>query len=439
VAWGLSSVRSARRRLLIGGAVALVVVSGMAIPAPACAAPATSKEAAALQAQLDRLNDEVQAQQALIAAQAARIDQQQKQIDSLQESSGFELSSIRGRGLGSAAIDSASSAAQAAAAPMPDQPVGEAPPQQEPLEQAQVQAIPQEQGVLTPRGKIVFDPSIEYTHASENRLVFRGIELIPGIQIGLIEASDVDSDTLVGTAAVRYGLTNRLEIEGRVPYLYRDDRIQVVQQRDQGIVRTIHLTDNGIGDAEVALRYQLNPVHPLKPIWIASLRVKSDTGRGPFDIPFDQFGVATGLATGSGFWGVQPGLSFLLPSDPVVIYGGASYLYHIARNINRTIGDTFVGRVDPGDAISVNVGFGFALNPRFSYSLGYQHNYIFPTSSELGDTIQRSSKLQVGVLTLGMSYRVTEKQTINLGFEFGVTKDAPDVGITLRSPFGFQR
>ncbi|HET8749318.1 MAG TPA: transporter [Sphingomicrobium sp.] len=409
--------------------------------AAAAPAPAFASESGELQAQMKRLEQEIADQRALIAAQAARIDDQQKQIDSLKAGLGFNLNDIRGRGLGQAATGTApgSSAAVASAepaAPPPEGPVGEAPPEQDTIQEAQVQAIPQESGVLTPAGKLIFDPSIEYTHASENRLVFRGIELIPGIQLGLIEASDVDSDTLVGTASLRYGMTNRLELEARVPYLYRNDRIQVVQQRDEGIVRTIHLRGDGFGDAELALRYQLNKVKPLNPIWIASLRVKSDTGRGPFEIPFDEFGVATGLATGSGFWGVQPGINFLLPSDPVVIYGGASYLYHIARDIDRTVGDVRIGRVDPGDAITVNVGFGFALNPRFSYSLGYQHNYIFPTTSELGDTIQRSSKLQVGVLNLGMSYRVTEKKTLNLGFQFGVTHDAPDVTITLRSPFG---
>jgi hypothetical protein len=149
--------------------------------------------------------------------------------------------------------------------------------------------------------------------------------------------------------------------------------------------------------------------------------------------------VAEGLATGSGFWGIQPGISFLLPSDPVVIYGGLSYFYHMGRDIDREVGDVFIGHVDPGDSIAANIGFGFALNPRFSYSLGYRHNYIFPSESEIGDTIQRSNKLHVGALNFGMSYRVTEKQTINLGFEFGVTEDAPDVSIVLRSPFVLKR
>ena len=413
------------RRILLGSAARLclaVAVAGLAT------APAQANESEQLQEQLNRLEAELQAQRELINQQHARIDEQQRELNALKTS--MELHNIRGAG-----VTQSAAAAAIQATPLPDQPVGEGPAEPPIEERAEVQAIPRELGVLTPAGSLVFDPSLEYTRSSTNRLVFRGIELIPGIQIGLIEATDADRDTLVGTAAFRYGISDRLEIEARLPYLYRNDRIEVVQQRDEGIVRNIRLEGDGIGDAEATIRYQLNGGGPLNPIWVASLRVKSRTGKGPFEIPFDEFGVATGLATGSGFWGFQPGVSFLLPSDPIVLYGGLSYFYHMGRDINREVGDVFIGHVDPGDSIAANIGFGFALNPRFSYSMGYRHNYIFPTKSEIGDTDQRSNKLHVGAFNFGMSYRVTEKQTINLGFEFGVTEDAPDVSITLRSPF----
>ena len=388
----------------------------------------------ALQAQLQRLDDEMRSQRALIADQAAQLAAQQKQIDSLKMN--LELANLRGAGV----VDAQATPVSGAAAPaLPDQPVGEGPAQPKPEEQAEVQAIPHDQGVLTPAGHLVFDPSFEYDHASTNRLVFRGIELVPGIQIGVIEASDADRDTIVTTPSLRYGISNRFEIEGRLPYLYRNDRIQVLQQRDQQIVRGVALKDDGIGDAEATLRYEINAVRPLRPIWIASLRVKSRTGEGPFEVPYDEFGVAEGLATGSGFWGVQPGVSFLLPSDPIVLYGGLSYFHQFARNIDKSIGDTFIGRVEPGGAIGANIGFGFALNPRFSYSLGFRHTYILPTSSEIGGTIQHSDRLQAGQLLFGMSYRFTERQTVNLGFEFGVTKDAPDLSVMFRLPIILMR
>jgi long-subunit fatty acid transport protein len=105
--------------------------------------------------------------------------------------------------------------------------------------------------------------------------------------------------------------------------------------------------------------------------------------------------------------------------------------------VNRTVGGAPIGRVDPGDAISGSLGFGFALNPRFSYSMGYRHSYIFATTTEIAGSIERSRPLQVGSLTLGMSYRLNPKSALNVAFEVGVTQDAPDIGITVRAPYAF--
>lgn len=420
----------------------------------AAAGPGAAKgePAASAESEIDAQRRIIAEQRALIDQQNAMLAEQRQQIAQMQQQLATQqvqvdrltsyaladqpLDLLRGAGMGQGAgpgtvLPGVGSDTVA----LPDAPVGEAPPPSESPEQ-RVAAVPEGQGVLTRAGNLIFEPSFEYTRSSTNRLVFRGIELIPGIQIGLIEATDADRDTLVGTASLRYGISDRLEAEIRVPYLYRNDRIEVVQQRDEGIVRSIALRENGIGDAEFSLRYQFNRPVGQKPIFVGTLRVKSDTGKGPFEVGYDEFGVATGLATGSGFWAVQPGLNFLMPSDPAVIYGGVAYLYHIPRNVNELVGDVMIGRVDPGDAVSANIGFGFALNPRFSFSLGYRHNYIFPTKTEIGDTHQKSNYLHVGSLNFGMSYRLTQRDVINLGFEIGVTEDAPDVSITLRMPFG---
>ena len=395
-------------------------------------------EIRAMRSELADQKRQIAEQSALIASQNAKIRGLELRNNVVQAQAPWTLSQLRGAGAQDQSGTSVETAgdAQADDARLPDEPVGEAPPASQNIEE-KAQAVPEGQGVLTPPGTFVLDPSFEYTRSSTNRLVFRGIELIPGIQIGAIEASDADRDTLIGTFAMRYGLSSRLEIEGRIPLLYRKDRIKVVQQRQDQIVREIGLKETDVGDAEIALRYQINEPKGQNPIWVAGLRVKSDTGKSPYEIPFDEFGVATGLATGSGFWGVQPSISFLLPSDPVVIYGGLGYLWNIGRDIDTVVGDVLVGNVDPGDAINASVGFGFALNPRFSFSLGYKHNYIFSTRTELGDTIQRSNDIQVGSFNFGMSYRLSEKQSLNLGFQFGVTEDAPDVSIVVRIPLRF--
>lgn len=315
----------------------------------------------------------------------------------------------------------------------PQGPVGEAPPEQPPA--TTVEALPEGQNALLGAGRLVVEPSFEYSRSSSNRFVFRGVEIVTGVQIGLIEANDTARDTLTGALAVRYALTDRLEIEGRVPYIYRNDRITTVAQQSTTTMQTYEINGSNMGDIEMSLRYQLNNGAGGMPIFVAGARVKSNSGLGPFDLERDTHGVATELATGSGFWGVQGSISMLYPSDPVVIFANASYLYNIGEDIDETFGAVTVGEVDPGDSIGVGFGFGFALNQRFSYSLGYSHSYVLPTTTELNGVYSESSELQVGSFTFGMSFRATEALTVSTSVDIGVTEDAPDVRVAFRTPF----
>lgn len=319
--------------------------------------------------------------------------------------------------------------------PLPQQPVGTAPPPKRQVEE--VAALPEHVGVLTPKGRLVFTPSLDYVRSSSNRLVFRGVEIVPGIQLGVIEANDADRDSAVATVAMRYGLTSRLEVEARIPYVYRHDRITTLAQRDETINRTTELDGQQIGDVEISARYQLNEVRPGRAIFVANARIKPPTGLGPYDVGYDQFGVATSLATGSGFWAVEGGLTMLYPSDPAVIFASISYLHNLPRDIDKEIGGAHVGRVEPGGSISGSLGFGLALNPRFSVSFGYSHSYIFPTKTQIGNTVQESNSLQVGSLLMGWSYRLSDRMTLTNNFEFGVTSDAPDMRMVVAAPMSF--
>ena len=317
--------------------------------------------------------------------------------------------------------------------PPPEKPVGEPPPP--PTRPPQIlEALPDNVGVLTPAATLVIEPSLEYANFSTNRLVFRGVEIITGVQIGLIEASDVDRNTLIGTLAARVGVTNRLELELRAPYIYRNDEIFTLAQRDNTITRSTQLEGHDMGDLEVSGRYQLTSGSNGSPVWIANLRYKSNTGKGPFEVGRDEDGIANELPTGSGFWGIEPGVTFLMPSDPAVLFANLGYFYHAPDEVNGTINGVFIGEVDPGDSINASLGFGFAVNQRFSFSMGYRHNYIFQTESELGATRQSSDEFHAGALQLGMSYRLNNETSLNANFDFGVTEDAPDVRIVFRLP-----
>lgn len=333
---------------------------------------------------------------------------------------------------GGAPAASTSGATPAPAAP-PTRPVGEAPPEE--TQVATVDALPEGQNALLGAGRLVIEPSFDYSRSSSNRLVFRGVVIAEGIQIGLIDANDTARDTISSSIAIRYALTDRLEIEGRLPFIYRSDRVTTLSQGTTNTTQTFELEGSDIGDVEVSARYQLNQGRNGAPIFVAGARVKSDTGLGPFDLARDAQGVSTELATGSGFWAVQGSVSVMYPTDPAVLFGSLSYMYNIPRDIDRTLGTVTVGNVDPGDSIGVGFGFGFSLNPRFSYSLGYSHSYVMPTETELNGVTQRSTELQVGSLQLGLSFRATERLTLSTSVDMGLTEDAPDVRVSFRAPF----
>jgi hypothetical protein len=411
--------------------------------------------------QEERLNAQerlLREQQNEIAEQRALIDRQRRDIQAMSD---VDLADIRGAGMPSSALnfnelgsdepitlnrrpyvtlaqsDGGSAPPEAPATTPPSGPVGEAPPEQ-PAPTSQVEALPEGQNALLGRGRLVIEPSIEYSRSSSNRFVFRGVEIVTGVQIGLIEVNDAARDTVVASMAARYALTDRLEIEARVPYVYRSDRVTTLSQNNSTTTQTFSLSGHDIGDIEMSARYQLNDGENGMPLFIAGARVKSDTGTGPFDIERDDFGVSTELATGSGFWAVQGSLSVLYPTDPVVLFGSLSYMYNVARDIDQTFGTTnpvTVGNVDPGDSVGFGFGMGFSLNPRFSYSLGYSHSYVMETETELNGSMQTSPELQVGTFQFGMSFRATERLTLSTSVDIGVTDDAPDVRLGFRAPF----
>jgi hypothetical protein len=322
---------------------------------------------------------------------------------------------------------------------VPNGPVGEAPKQDQ--QPQVVQSLPEGLAVLTPASHFIVMPSIEYTSTTNDRLVFRGVVLVPGINLGEVEASTDARNIASFVADLRYGITSRLEAEIRVPYTYSDDRATVLNQQVAGNTSTatqsLYLQDSGIGDVEIGARYQINDGGEDWPIFVANARVKTDTGMGPFDVRRDAAGIAQQVALGSGFWAAEGGFSMLKVTDPAVLFASANYVYAVPKDINQTIGNVFVGRVEPGDSVNVNLGFGFAINPDFSFSLGYEHSYVFPQYTMLGNSKQVSDSLQVGAMTLGLAYRLNNNMSLNGNFEFGVTQNAPDVRAVFSLPTTF--
>ena len=313
--------------------------------------------------------------------------------------------------------------------------------QEEDRRPPEIQAIPELGGVLTPRGILQVEPSIEYTNSAVNRFTFRGIEVVEAVLLGVIEAEDADRDAIRGAATFRYGVTNRIELEALVPYVYRNDRITTLVD-PEGTELPRSATDErdgmGLGDVEFAGHYQINEGRDGWPFFVGNLRVKANTGEGPFDVDRDATGVPTELATGSGFWGVEPSVTVIFPTDPAVMFANVGYTFNIAEDIDKTIGNAFFGNVDPGDTVGISFGLGLGLNERSSLTLGYQHDFIGRTTTEIDGMEFESNTLDVGSLLFGVSYRLSDSVRANLNARVGVTEDAPDVRLTFRLPISFQ-
>lgn len=341
---------------------------------------------------------------------------------------------------GDAGTAPASTAAQATDAPTANETAGQAPesasrpPPVAPLEDVQ--------SALTPRGKWVLEPSLEFATATNDRVALIGLTLPPAVTIGLIDVRKVSREFFLAALSARYGLTSRMELEVKLPYVYRSDSTTARPLANQSATDSVFdNSGSGLGDIELGMRYQLNVGSATRPFYIASLRLKSTTGTGPFEVetynPLAGATLQRELPTGTGFWALQPGITALLASDPAVFFGTLSYTWNIADDVDeRDVSGNRVGRYDPGDAFNFNFGIGLALNERSSFSVGYDHSVVFKDKLE-GDTVPLSQRFHVGRLLFGYSYQLTRRANFNLTLGAGITDDAPDVTLTARLPIVF--
>jgi hypothetical protein len=415
------------------------------------AAPA-AQDQQRLDSELDSVKRELAEQRQLIDELRHELDRKAKQTGP-QAVPADELGERRGTGNGAAPADApapapaaAQQAAQAGATP---ETVGQQPHRD--TRPPEVAPLFEQAGVLTPRGKLVFEPSVQFGYSSSNRVALVGYTVIPALLIGLIDVREVHRSTLTGALALRTGLSNRLEVEVRAPYVYRSDSA-VSRELFTGTASD-HVFDTSgkaIGDAEVAARYQLNSGAG-GAYYVAGLRLKSRTGRDPFEVVTDcttrcvgenvtGSGLPLDLPTGSGFYSAQPSLTWLFASDPAVFFGSLSYLHNFPRrNVSRLVlgGEReYLGEIKPGDIVGFNFGMGLALNDKASLSLGYDH-------SSIGRTMQNgvpgpgSVRTQLGTLLMGFSYRLSDKYTLNASVGAGLTRDTPDVSLSFRLPMTF--
>ena len=403
--------------------------------------------------ELGMLRRQVEQQSIELEKLKRALSEQEARNSDIRRALGIEtLANTRGTGTGGVDPGAATSApvqtAQAAPAAAADGPrqvqVGTAP-------RADTRTIaPQfeQPGILTPRGKTVFEPSLQYGYSSNNRVALVGYTVIPALLIGLVDVREVKRHTFTAALTGRFGITNRFEVEARLPYVYRSDSA-ISREIFNGTASesAFDTSGKGMGDVEVTGRYQLNEGSATQPYLIGSLRFKSRTGKDPFEVVTDCvtrcLGNASGtglpidLPTGSGFYSLQPGLTWLFPSDPAVFFGSFSYTHNFKRtDISRRVlnGESeFIGTVAPGAILGMNFGMGLALNDKSSFSLGFDLNSVGRTKQN-GVTVPGSVRTNLATMLLGYAYRYNDKTSFSVSVGAGLTRDTPDLTLTLRMP-----
>ena len=304
-------------------------------------------------------------------------------------------------------------------------------------------------GVITRAGQLTFETQLEYARADRNRALFRGIEIVESVLVGVFDINESRQDVITAAFMARYGLTSRLEVGVRLPVVHRNDAsvlapVQGSTNNDAAATIDNSARGNGVGDLELSLRYQLTGSRVGQPFLIGNLQVVAPTGTNPFDVPRDDTGRALRAATGAGFWGVSPSVTAILPSDPAVLFGTIGYTRNFAANVDTVIPPVRIVRVKPGDSVSASAGVGLSLNDRASLNLGYAHTWAFgtktrsiiedPRPGDDGIRNQRARDLQIGRLLFGVTYRVNDRSSINWSVEVGATDDATDLRTVLRVP-----
>lgn len=438
--------------VIAGAALATVAM----VPVAAQAAPrrAAQRGPSSIQRQLDQAVGLIRAQQQQIDQQAIDLATLRRRIDE-QVASPLQANTVAATPPQPAIL-----AAQGAApgggdpgsvvqapASVPLERVGQAPAiNDQPISLA---VLENQASVVTRRGALTGELQLDYARSDRSRAVFRGIELVEAVLVGVFDINESRQDVLSASAALRYGVTNRLELGVRVPFVHRSDTSIVAPvagstNNDAAATIDSSVRGTGLGDVELTARYQLLDGRRGSPYVIANLQGVIPTGSDPFEISRDSLGRPSRAATGAGFFGISPSLTAILPSDPVVLFGTLGYTFNLGKAVDTRIPPVVISYVDPGDAISGSAGIGISFNQQTTLNLGYAHTWAFGTrtrTSLLTPTMawpdmreSRSRDLQIGRFLFGVTYRLNRVSSLNWSVEVGSTEDATDLRTVLRIP-----
>jgi hypothetical protein len=303
-------------------------------------------------------------------------------------------------------------------------------------------------GVLTPKGQFVFDPQLEFDYWSQNQLGVNGFQIIPGITFGNIFVTRFEQNILTASPILRYGVTDRLELNAKIPVVYNTGSTSsLIPVGAAAQLLSINASGAGIGDLQFGGSYQINSGQSGWPILVVNGLFKTATGRSPFQVPIitqedpnGQFlaGTPKSLATGTGFYAVTPSLTVLLPTAPGVLFANIQDQHNFGKNQpiqDRGGGPATPVFLQPGDAPAFTFGIGFALNDRTALTFSYQQTHVFPAFANHQQI--PGSPYSYGTFNFGLGYQISQSTRVNLSVGIGAGPNTPVAKVLLEVPYKF--
>jgi hypothetical protein len=303
-------------------------------------------------------------------------------------------------------------------------------------------------GVLTPKGQIVIDPSIEYDYWAQNQLGVNGFQIIPGITFGNIFVTRFEQNITTAAVTVRGGVTDRLELNAKIPFVYNaGSTSSLIPLGTAAELLSVSANGAGIGDMQFGASYQINSGTGGWPIFVGNFLFKTATGISPFDVPIitlddpnGQFlaGTPKRLATGTGFNSLQPSVTVLLPTAPGVLFANLQYVHNLGRTQkiqDRQGGPPTPVKLQPGESPSITFGIGFALNDRAALTLSYQQTHVFAAYAN-GREIP-GSPYSYGTFNFGLGYQISQALRLNLSVGVGAGPNTPAAKVLFELPYKF--
>lgn len=243
--------------------------------------------------------------------------------------------------------------------------------------------------LITDKGKIKLDLSVAYAN-SDRQGVSTGEPIL--IQTGttsfvavpsLVGESLTNSDLVVGTLGLRYGLTAKAEIFTRASYLYSSNRTSNVSGTGSS-------SDNRFADAWAGVNYQFKEA--------------DDT---PALLGFGEVALHEKYESSSSFKSYLFGLTTYKAIDPVVFVLTAAY----RLNQSRKNGDR---DYEPGNMFLLNPSVAFAVNDRVTLTTGVQ--WTNRQADKIDSQIQGLRRSSTDLL-LGVGYGISKESTLNFTFQ----------------------